>query len=229
LFSFPPIFLLSRTAVGYGKFTAVHIYVLFTVYQICQIRSVTNCSVFILSPFSTSLLHKYLIYLGNFSPNTQAGRVLVYCLGWLSIIAFGGIIYIAGYTYATIADDLFRRFNIKWLQRPEYSAPLWGVFGLSWICLVALKARQYWDTRVPSFDYTVSDSYWFSYITVLTVGEFLEILIILVLRLRPLRLVSLDLKIFLTPVSFRLPPSLDSTVSLNLTTFFFFSVSYEQV
>ena len=77
---------------------------------------------------------------------------------------------IAGYTYTTIADDLFTRFNIKWLQRPAYSAPMWGFFSVSWIVIIAYKARLFWDSRTPDFEYTTGDSYWFSYITVLTVG-----------------------------------------------------------
>lgn len=112
----------------------------------------------------------YLSMIGNFSPNTQAGYTLVYCLGWVSIIAFGILSIVAGYTYTTIADDLFRRLNMKWLHKPEYSVPLWAILSLLWINLIAWNARSYWKTRVPEYDYTVGNSYWFSYISIFTVG-----------------------------------------------------------
>ena len=107
---------------------------------------------------------------GNFGPNTNGGRILIYCLGWLSIIAFGGIMLLAGYTVTTIADDLFVRFNLHWLTQPKYSTLLWGFFTGSYIVLIAYHTRQFWDSRVPDFTYTVGDSYWFSYISTLTVG-----------------------------------------------------------
>ena len=125
---------------------------------------------YLASPSPSNFFCFYRFETGNFTPNTTAGRLLVWCLGWLSIIAFGGIMIIAGYTYTTIADDLFTRFNVKWLQRPAYSAPLWALFSMTWIILIAYKARYFWDSRTPDFEYTTGDSYWFSYITVLTVG-----------------------------------------------------------
>ena len=59
---------------------------------------------------------------------------------------------------------------MKWLHKPEYSVPLWAILSLLWINLIAWNARSYWKTRVPEYDYTVGDSYWFSYISIFTVG-----------------------------------------------------------
>ena len=74
------------------------------------------------------------------------------------------------YTFTTIADDIFVRFNMKWLQRPIYSTPLWGLVNVAYIALVAFEARRFWDTFVPDFACTLGDSYWFSYITLFTIG-----------------------------------------------------------
>eukprot|EP00536_Pseudo-nitzschia_multiseries_P005760 jgi/Psemu1/286002/fgenesh1_pg.112_\ len=107
---------------------------------------------------------------GNFSPETKTGRILVWCLGWLSIIAFGGIMIVVGNTYTAILDDLLTRFNLQWMKRPVYSAAVWGSISVVWIVIIAGRARFFWDTNTPQFEYTLGDSYWFSYITVLTVG-----------------------------------------------------------
>lgn len=74
------------------------------------------------------------------------------------------------FTYTALANDLFRRLNLKWLQRPFFASAIWGALSVLWIFIVAYRARVYWDERVPGFEYTIADSYWFSYITVLTVG-----------------------------------------------------------
>jgi hypothetical protein len=73
-------------------------------------------------------------------------------------------------TYTALANDLFRRLNLKWLQRPFVASLFWGALSILWIFIIAYRARIYWDERVPDFEYTIADSYWFSYITVLTVG-----------------------------------------------------------
>mmetsp|Transcript_8680 Transcript_8680/g.25673 ORF Transcript_8680/g.25673 Transcript_8680/m.25673 type:complete len:314 (-) Transcript_8680:1534-2475(-) len=77
---------------------------------------------------------------------------------------------VVGSTYAALVDDLFARKNLQWMKRPAYSAALWGLVSLVWIVLIASRARHFWNTNTPEFDYTLGDSYWFSYITVLTVG-----------------------------------------------------------
>ena len=107
---------------------------------------------------------------GNFTPQTQAGQGLVYAFGWLSIIAFGGIMVYTANTYADIGDDLFKRLRATWLQRPGYSTMIWSSLTITWLVLIAYRARVYWDTHDPNFEYTTSDSYWFSYISMLTVG-----------------------------------------------------------
>ena len=73
-------------------------------------------------------------------------------------------------TLTALIDDLFRRTHLSGLKKPVYSAPLWGIASFSYIMLVAWYARRYWDSFIPNYEYTTADSYWFSYITLLTVG-----------------------------------------------------------
>jgi len=86
------------------------------------------------------------------------------------IIAFGGIMIANANTLTALLDDLFRRTNMSWLKRPVYSTPLWAMTSFFYIILVAWYVRRYWDLHIPDEDYTPGDSYWFSYITLLTVG-----------------------------------------------------------
>lgn len=73
-------------------------------------------------------------------------------------------------TLTALLDDLFRRTNLSWLKRPVYSTPLWAMTSFCYIILVAWYARRYWDLYIPHDAYTLGESYWFSYITLLTVG-----------------------------------------------------------
>jgi len=107
---------------------------------------------------------------GNMSPVTLKGQALVYAFGWLSIIAFGGIMVYTANTYNAIGDDLFKRLRATWLRQPVYSMMIWAILTLLSLNLIAYEARIYWESRDPDFVFIPADSYWFSYISMLTVG-----------------------------------------------------------
>ena len=86
------------------------------------------------------------------------------------IIAFGGILVKVGYVFTALLDDLTSRTNLKMLKNSKYSAPFWAFASSLYIVLVAWVARRYWNAHVPDEVFSRGDSYWFSYITLLTVG-----------------------------------------------------------
>ena len=96
--------------------------------------------------------------------------MLVGMLGWLSIIVFAGVIVFSTGNWIAIADDFFYRTNLGWLKKPLYASMLWGILSFAWIALLASKARGFWRERIPGFEATKADSYWFAYISTLTVG-----------------------------------------------------------
>jgi hypothetical protein len=95
---------------------------------------------------------------------------LVGALAWLSIIVFAGIIVVSTNNWTAIADDCFYRMNMRWLKRPIFSSVLWGVASVAWIAHIASNAREWWTERIPGYEVTKGDSYWFAYISTLTVG-----------------------------------------------------------
>jgi hypothetical protein len=105
---------------------------------------------------------------GNQSPVTKGGRALVAGLGWLSIIAFGGITIYSSENWTTIIDDLFERINMSWLSRPGFAAPFWAIISFAWILQIATGAREFWSNRIPGYVVTTGDSVWFAYISTLT-------------------------------------------------------------
>jgi len=107
---------------------------------------------------------------GNMSPSTYQGRSLVTGLGWLSIIAFGAITVYASSTWTAIVNDFFRRIRLPMMTRPLYSMIFWGCISFCWIAYIAGSARSWWAERIPGYEVTKGDSYWFAYITTLTVG-----------------------------------------------------------
>ncbi|KAG7371417.1 ion channel [Nitzschia inconspicua] len=107
---------------------------------------------------------------GNQTPSTDGGRALVAALGWLSIIAFGAIIYYSTENWTAIVDDFLFRVNLNWLTHPTFAVPFWAIISCAWFVRIAASARTFWAERVPGFEFTTGDSIWFAYISTLTVG-----------------------------------------------------------
>jgi Ion channel len=95
---------------------------------------------------------------------------LVSGLAWLSILLFGGVTVLAGQVWTSIVDDFLTRTNLRYLTRPSIATPMWAFVWIGWIALIASDALDFWERRVPGYEVTVADSYWFSYISTLTVG-----------------------------------------------------------
>ena len=74
---------------------------------------------------------------GNTVTYTEQGRILIACFGWISIIAFGGLIAVAGRVIGIIIDDLFRKMHLKWLSSNLGGVILWGTLSLSWMSFMA--------------------------------------------------------------------------------------------
>ena len=86
------------------------------------------------------------------------------------MIAFGVVVFYSTRNWMALADDFFYRTNLAWLQKPLYASILWGMLSVGWIAAIASKARGWWTERIPGFEFTEADSYWFAYISTLTVG-----------------------------------------------------------
>lgn len=127
---------------------------------------------------------------GNVSPVTQGGRVLVASIGWLTVIVWAIVLYIAGRVLGIIIEDLFRRWNCRRLTGNFGSVMIWGTVATGWIVFIA-EQYMYWYNKTEhpekfrfslfgindefldgSADImTPADAYWFSYISLLTVGK----------------------------------------------------------
>ena len=78
--------------------------------------------------------------------------------------------YFCGYTLSTILEDALRRIHGGWVRRNRYSTFIYFAISIAFISVVASKAMKYWASYAPNESYSVADSYWFAYITLLTVG-----------------------------------------------------------
>jgi hypothetical protein len=74
---------------------------------------------------------------GNQAIQTPDGRIMVYVLGFLCILAFGGILVTAGYVTSAIFDDALLRFNLRTLTIPWVACLIWGGLYYSWMCIIA--------------------------------------------------------------------------------------------
>jgi hypothetical protein len=108
---------------------------------------------------------------GDQSPSTKQGRAMVACLGWISIVVWAMILYVAGSVVGIIVDDFFRKFHLKFMTGDIAGVIFWGLMGTLWILLMSIFTLYWWNDRIRSFDGTLQDSLWFCYISLLTVGE----------------------------------------------------------
>ncbi len=127
---------------------------------------------------------------GNVSPVTQGGRALVASIGWLTVIVWAIVLYIAGRVLGIIIEDLFRRWNCRRLTGNFGSVMIWGTVSTGWIIFIG-EQYMYWYNKTEhpeKFRFslfgindefldgsedvmTYADAYWFSYISLLTVGK----------------------------------------------------------
>jgi len=126
---------------------------------------------------------------GNVSPATPGGRWLVASIGWLAVIGWAIVLYIAGRVLGIIIEDLFRRCNCRRLTGNFGSVMIWGMVSTGWIIFIG-EYYMYWYNKTEHPDkfrfslfgindefldgsedvMTYADAYWFAYISLLTVG-----------------------------------------------------------
>jgi hypothetical protein len=127
----------------------------------------------------------YLIIIGygNQSPSTTKGRLLVGMLGWLLIICWAMILFVAGKVLGIVIDDILRRCRCRSWTGDIEGVIVWGFIAGCWIFVVGSFASvwfnythdpdtfeifQFWDEKSLS----LGDAFWFSYISLLTVGMY---------------------------------------------------------
>jgi hypothetical protein len=80
---------------------------------------------------------------GNQAPQTTGGRALVYSLGFLSILAFAGILAAAGNITSVIFDDAVNRIKLQSLTTPWVACFVWGSVYYSWMLLIAGQTKKW--------------------------------------------------------------------------------------
>jgi len=137
---------------------------------VCSLYCTLTFILFFLPPF-TVLYSGY----GNTAPATDGGQALVYVAGFLSIIAFGAVLGLAESVVVAIVEDALRKSGIPVLRALNQGFPavlLWFAISVSWTLIFATVAMGFYKGRTGyGLDViTFQEYFWFSYITLTTVG-----------------------------------------------------------
>ena len=106
---------------------------------------------------------------GNAVPSTIGGQVLCYTIGFLTIIGFVGLNSTASAYMLTVVDDMLLRLKLESLTKGMASVLLWFCMCVVWMLVLALVV-SHWLIIRSDYDLALSDAFWFSYITITTVG-----------------------------------------------------------
>lgn len=91
-------------------------------------------------------------------------------LGFLSMLAFGGVLAVAGNVVKLLYRDLTSRSKFSRVFACEYVATVvWGSFAISWMYILGVRAGRWWNARLD-IETTNGDQFWFGYISSTTVG-----------------------------------------------------------
>jgi hypothetical protein len=95
---------------------------------------------------------------------------MVSSLGFVSILAFGGIAATAGSIVNILFDDMVARCNLSILSNPIAGCCLWGGITAAWIFHIANMSFAWWQRRMDEVYATRWESGWFAYISTTTTG-----------------------------------------------------------
>jgi len=108
---------------------------------------------------------------GNTAPITPGGRLLVYFMGFVSILAFTAVMGHAGYILLVIVDDFFYRKNLKKLTEGFLAVLFWLCMLILWILVLAGISVLYTRDRYgDGHDNDLAENFWWAFISVTTVG-----------------------------------------------------------
>eukprot|EP00984_Skeletonema_dohrnii_P010789 scaffold4233_cov142-Skeletonema_dohrnii-CCMP3373.AAC.32 len=106
---------------------------------------------------------------GNTAPATEGGRVMIFTLGFVSILFFGFVLGKAGSIVVAIVEDFLLRTHLSFLTRNWIQMIIWGALYYLWSLLIA-SYYVYWNMLRLDETVSMDDAYWFAYITTTTVG-----------------------------------------------------------
>jgi hypothetical protein len=142
-----------------------------------------SLSIWLFFPSSSFFL---LIGYGNQAPMSTKARLLVGMLGWVSIICWAMILFVAGKVLGIVIDDVFRRCRRRSWTGEIGGVIVWGFIAACWIFVVGSFASgwfnysfepnefeifNFWDETSPK-SLSLGDAFWFAYISLLTVGMY---------------------------------------------------------
>jgi hypothetical protein len=104
----------------------------------------------------------FFVLTGNQSPQTRGGTLMVFSLGFLSILAFGGVLASSGYIVSRVFDDAVNRSDaLKCLSWPWVASLFWGTSYYTWMILIAYYTKVWKSKRLEDESFTMRDGYWF--------------------------------------------------------------------
>jgi hypothetical protein len=106
---------------------------------------------------------------GNQAPATNAGRIMIYTLGFASLLMFGAVLARAGQVITAIFDDAFVRFHWNFLTRPWVTSLIFGAFYYLWMLVIATGTMHWKESRLGE-SFSLRDGYWFAFISTTTIG-----------------------------------------------------------
>ena len=111
---------------------------------------------------------------GNQSPTTRGGRLLIYLVGFVTILAFAGTLATAGYIVSELLEDAVGRFLhpkfLSKLSKKWISCLFWGCAYYVWMFAIGIATVRWKKNRLEDDEFNFSEGYWFAYISTTTVS-----------------------------------------------------------
>jgi hypothetical protein len=101
---------------------------------------------------------------------TTEGRGMVSSLGFISVLAFAGIVSTAGSILNVIFEDTAAQCRLSFLTRRPFGCFWWAGISAAWTFFISYQSFVWWQTRLDEDYATRWESVWFAYISTTTIG-----------------------------------------------------------